>query len=302
MEFGTGAVPDIRDDRDYEYDHLALGSASFDWEKGFDIERELGFRLPVKNQNGSSSCVGQAFASYGHVLNAAELLPVYLDKTKDFIDELSAKAVYSQISIGKGKGAYLRDGALNLVKYGANLERDVPSYNDSKPPKEDFMISKSWVTPELYKLARNYQSKEARMIRARNNIDLMAQAIRDGNGLVMGVKGKNNGTWRRAYPVKDANIDWAHAMYAGKARMIAGRKYIGALNSWGGNVGEDGWQWFGEEWFIGNVMFNPWTLIDKRNINFIHFLDRHGKPRRFPAYMMKSIRYMIERRGSRFIK
>jgi len=67
---GKGAVrEDIPDPRDYQWGKdVGMATIPFDWDKGYDVEEEVSkvlgvpFKLPVKNQNGSSSCGGQAWS------------------------------------------------------------------------------------------------------------------------------------------------------------------------------------------------------------------------------------------------
>ena len=59
---GMGAVPDPIDARDYKYSEVA-GAATLsddEWKKGYDVEKELGFTIPFKNQGGTLSCTGQS--------------------------------------------------------------------------------------------------------------------------------------------------------------------------------------------------------------------------------------------------
>ena len=70
---GTGALKDPLDIRDHRYEPVAAAGDPVDWEKGFDVEKELNIKIPVKNQDGSGSCVGQGWAYYVAVLNAAEV-------------------------------------------------------------------------------------------------------------------------------------------------------------------------------------------------------------------------------------
>lgn len=301
MQHNTGALIDQKDERDYKYDHIALGATPFNWVEGFDVEEELGFSVAPKDQGSNYSCVGQSFATYAYVLNALELLPVYMNAAVKHLPEFSAKSVYSQISLGHNRGAYLRDGARLIKSYGINAEKDVASYQDGKPGTEKFMRLKDWLTATLTAEARHYQSKDYRVINNTKDIDVYATAIRDNGGCVIGIRGSNNGTWYSLRPQKSEKPTWAHAMYAGKVRMNGGKKEIGCLNSWGEKAGEKGWQWFGEEWFDGQSLFNPWTLIDKRNTNFVWLLDNNGQPRKLPTYFIKSIRYLIEKRNFNFL-
>ena len=256
MNFKTGCVPDSKDLRDWEYDHIALSSPTpFNWDQGYDVEAQLWMNVPVKDQDGSSSCVGQATATYAWVLDAFEMKKFFTNMPSP---ELSAKSVYSQINLGFKQGAFLRDGVKLMCNYGINQERRVPGENTD----ERHMVDLSWMTEDLRHKAQEYIGKEYRVVRARYSIDMCAQAIKDGKGLLFGLHGANNGSWYTAFPQSEINREWAHALYAGKAKIINGRKYIGVMNSWGRNVGESGWQWIGEEFFTKGLIFNPWLLVD----------------------------------------
>lgn len=264
VTFGTGAFPDPRDDRDFVYDDIALGAAPVDWAKGYDVEKELNIKLPLKNQGQSSSCVGQAWSYYVGVVNAKEV---------GRYDELSAKAFYSQFFLPQG-GAYLRDGGKLAVNWGAIMEMLVTSYQNSNPPSESFMTDKSWKTPQLDSLAKVLQAKEYRTIDAETNMELFAAAIRDNLGVVGGVYGINNGTWSSFEPTPPGQTSpgkWGHALYFGKFGVDSLGKYIATPNSWGTRgagdaLHPDGWQKLRENYFLSKNMFSPWTLTDKPNI------------------------------------
>ena len=260
-KFGNGAKRDPIDLRDFRYERIAGAGEPVDWKKGYDIEKELDFTLPLKNQNGSFSCVGQAWAYYIAILNLVET---------GIYGEASAKAIYSQISLGYAKGAYIRDGANLSVDWGSLYEYLVESYEDGKPPKENFIIDKSWKTPELDKVAKILQAKAYMTFQASNNMDLFAQAIRDNHGVVGGVDGQNNGSWNTNEPVPPNKTEWGHALYFGKFGIDEKGKYIATPNSWGtrakDNLHPDGWQKLREDYFNSSHMFNPWTLVDKKNI------------------------------------
>jgi len=261
---GTGALRDPLDIRDYRYEEVAAASAPVDWEKGFDIEKQLSIKIPFKNQNASSSCVGQGWAYYGAVLNTAEV---------GYYDEQSAKAVYSQINLGTPQGgAYIRDGAKLFVDWGAIQEGRVPSYENGQAPSESFMRIRTWKTPEIDNLAKVYQSKEYRTFLAAQNMDMFAQAIRDNMGVVGGLEGANNGTWSSNEPQPPTGrASWAHCMYFGKFGIDSKGKYIASPNSWGkrnavDSLHPDDWQKLRQNWFDSVFMFNPWTLVDKANV------------------------------------
>ena len=260
--YGTGALRDPLDLRDFRYEGIAAAGEPVDWGKGFDVEKDINITIPFKNQDGSGSCVGQGWAYYGAVLNAAEV---------GYYDEQSAKAIYSQIQLGLPEGgAYIRDGAKLFVDWGSVSESKVPSYINGSPPTETFMKEKLWKIPEIDKLAKVFQAKEYRTFNAAQNIEIFAQAIRDNHGVVGGVEGTNNGTWNTAEPKPPTEKPaWGHCLFFGKFGTDSLGKFIASPNSWNLKIKDDlhsdGWQKFREDWFSSIHMFNPWTLIDKSN-------------------------------------
>lgn len=294
VQYFTGALPDEADERDKELDHVLAVGEPFDWEEGFDIEEEIGMIIPVKDQGRTSTCTGQAMSTYVWVKNVLEYTKRYGeldDSMKEYLVKwlVSAKAIYSQIFLQQG-GAYLRD-AIKLIKdWGAVSEQLVPF----KPDEQDAR-DLSWKNSIMDESAKILQAAEYRVVQ-NPTIDKLAQAIRDNDGMLLGVAGENNGTWRTLFP-KVGKSEWGHAIYGGKAKMIDGKKMIGFLNSWGETTGDRGWQWVGEEWFGVGRLFNPWLLVDKQNSSIIWLIDRNGKPRWMPSLFLKTILYLVNKRG-----
>jgi len=248
---GHGAIPDKKDERDFVYEELLGAGEPVDWSKPFNVENKLSKPLKAEHQNGSSSCVGQAWAYYAEVLEDLE--------NKNYTD-LSARDIYSRI-FNKQGGAYIRDGANCLVKRGVCREELSPSYENGKPPTETFMRT---VPSNVEKDALNFKSKSYATLYSSNNIDKLAEIIRDNNGCVSGVYGDNQG-WQSVYPKPPKNNDWGHALYFTAYRKIAGKKQIGFINSWGDNWGSCGRGWLEEEYFGKNLLFSAWTLCDLIN-------------------------------------
>lgn len=123
--------------------------------------------------------------------------------------------------------------------------------------------------------AARFDAKSSRLLSYANvntDIDIVAQAIRENKGVVLGITGVNNGTWESNMPKPPTNsapsARWYHWVYAGKAKVINGKKYIGILNSWG-NVGDKGWQWLSEDYFKtilsdahgATAIWSAWTHV-----------------------------------------
>lgn len=252
VQFGKGAHVDKIDNRDYQWAEIGFGLAPYDWSKNYDIEQILGVKLPVKDQNGSSSCGGQAWATYASVLEASD------DKT---FEERSAKYIYAQTA-APGGGTFGRDNCDLFVKQGVSQEKLCVSYENGNPPSEAFITRSQDITFE----ARIDAGKDRAFSYANvaNDIDTVAQALAANKGLILGVWGENNGTWTSANPKPPVNKVWAHWVYAGKIRMLNGVKQIGLLNSWGIGVGENGWQWLSADYFPVGI-FQVWTQVFNSN-------------------------------------
>ncbi len=259
-KFGTGAVRNKVDLRDRKWKKVAKAVTPFDWEKGYDIEEELskklgipGFRIPVKDQNGSFSCCGQAAAYYESVQDAFE---------KGVFIERSARDAYSQIFYPEGGGSSIRDTVNLMTKKGVCKEAMMVSYENGRPPGEGFMRNRLDANDTTK--ADALTAKGTAYASVASNIDEYAQAIQNCHGLVFCVDGQNNGTWLTKFPKPPTEMEWRHALYAGKAKLIKGKKYIGILNSWGEECGERGWQWIGEDYFarrMGGFMLDSANVV-----------------------------------------
>jgi len=244
---GHGALRAKKDVRDFKYRRLGFAPIPFDWTTGFDIEAKLGMALPTENQFSSFSCGGQALRYY---LEALKCL-----NTKSF-ERLSAHDPYCQIFYPQG-GTTIHDVGKIAVQVGIKNEATVPSYLNGDCT-ESFMEDKnlSQASPIASKFA------EFGYAFPNTDIETIASAVRDNNGCILQVTGWNNGSWRGTYPSSiPGGISWSHFLYAGKLKLINGKRYVGVKNSWG-EIGEAGWQWLDESFFLGSVT-NAIVFFDK---------------------------------------
>lgn len=266
---GTGAIRDVYDPRDYQWSEIAHGSTPFNWVKGFDIEEKVGKLLP-KDQNGSSSCGGQAWSMYSAVLEAL---------ATGTLEERSAKFIYAQTAV-PGGGSAGRTNCELCKKSGVCIEPLCPSYENGNPPSESFMTRKEDITEgALWDAKKN---KERSYAFVNSDIDEIAQAVEINGGCVIGISGENNGTWLTPFPKPPLHEGWRHWVYVGKAKIINGKKMLGLINSWGEDCGEDGWQWVGEDYFQalkGLAIWSVWTMVYDQQTSYE------------PHLFMKSLRY-----------
>lgn len=239
-----GAVRDSYDPRNYQF----APRGAFDWETGFDIEKVIGTKLTIKDQNGSGSCGGQAWSYYGEVLEAI---------ATETYEPRSARYLYSAVRAPSG-GSMGKPLSDFVCKNGFALEVDAPSYDNGKPPSEMFMSKVPVLSETQLDTART--SKALSYVQVKADIDVLAQALQDNNGVCVALYGEDNGTWRSEFPQPPVDQDWAHWLYVGKAKMIDGKKHLGVINSWGKKAGKNGWQWISEDYFVNGNVWYGWTL------------------------------------------
>ncbi len=250
-KFGHGAVKTFRSELDKVKRPIASSSIPFDWNIGYDIEQVMGSILPVKNQGTSGSCGGQMASSY-------EAVNEYF-RTK-VLTEKSARYIYSHIWYSGG-GTDSRRVTDFLINQGVCKENLCSSYDNGNPPDEAFMERTSNISSAAILDAKT--TLDTTYVSIKRDIDSIACGLRDNKGVMIALNGENNGTWLSAFPKPPVSTEWRHFLYVGKAKMINGKKYIGVLNSWG-DIGEKGWQWLGEEYFMGHV-WDAFAVLDNRN-------------------------------------
>lgn len=279
-QFFTGAQFDPIDERDHVFEPK-FGAMMIDWEKGFDIRNVLGGEMYQKDQGQSLSCVGQAWSYYAWVLQVLEMMKLKRMNLSELrtnhetgVIDISAKAIYSQIALTWG-GAYFRDGAKLITNWGSLFENQVPSNDRGAAQTESFMRDLSWFSEDMTKIAAMLRAKEYKMIPS-IQIDDVARAILENFGVVGGVVGSNNASWRSLEPRTPLESEsmWYHGIFYGAFGIHEGRKFVATPNSWGRFLLEDwkpgmppgfGWQRLYEDYFVGKFQFNPWTLTDKPN-------------------------------------
>lgn len=244
---GTGGKMDVYDSRDYQWRDLAGVSLPFDWDLGFNVEDKLVKKIPIKDQELSSACGGYAWAYYAEVLEA-----LY---TGTF-EQRSPKFIYAQTHSETG-GSAGRDNADVFKKQGVARE----SVLSSEPPTEANLTKAEDITPLVREDAK--LSISISYAQTGTDINTVAQALRDNNGVILGINGENNNTWTTAFPRPPKNIQWRHWVYASGARMVKGKKAIEIINSWGDKIGNDGHQFLSQDYFESRNVWSGWTHVLK---------------------------------------
>lgn len=266
-------------------------TAPVDFVKGFDIRNILGGDIAVKNQYQSMSCVGQGFSYYEWVQHVLiEMATKGMDLTQlrasteggaaPSVNVFSAKAIYSQVSLGFGQGATFIDAA-NLAKnWGALYDLDCPSNLPDGTTTETFMTDKTWETPATTAFAELLQIKEFALLDANADINDFAAAILANNGVVGGVTGSDGHGWGSAQsptPPNPGDTLWGHCLFYGAFGTDEDGIFVATPNSWGqitalpngawqpGYPPGYGWQKLRPNYFTPQWTFEPFTLVDKVN-------------------------------------
>lgn len=225
----------------------------FDWPTGFDVRNQVG-PLPVKNQADNDSCSGQAGSEFDQIQRLRQGITE---------GEISAKSIYSPIAY-PGGGTTVSSLIQQLCTKGANLEKDVPSYDtNSIPLTEAKMTDKSWMNDVLTLNASERAGYTPYDLN--EDIDETATVISQWGAVIFEIQGQNNGTWTSKIPLPPSKANpnplWAHFMTGIGAKMIDGKKYIIAMQSEGPSWGENGIQYISEDYFNSGHVVDVFTLI-----------------------------------------
>ena len=256
-KFGKGAIKNPVDIRDYRFE-VAIGAVVLPTE--FSLRDKIG---PIKNQDGSYSCVSQAFSYYAEVKNEIE--------TKQKV-QLSPRDIYSLVYLQEG-GSYLRDNVKKICDTGIVPEIDASSYENGNPPSEAFMRKRDDITPEKQEKGMVYIGKSY-FTWDNKNFDTYKQAIFKGDGCVLAGWG-NDYCWANSVllvPDVKEQCNWAHGVYATGWKIINGVEHIEFCNSWGSGWGDNGFGYMPKSYIEKGYVFNPVTYIDYPNTQYSNWM------------------------------
>lgn len=242
-ELGKGALPDPKDERDYE---APMGAVSVDWTKEFRLPEP-----PTFDQKSSDCCVSCAWSYYHWQL------------TGKFF---SKRDLFCRIFLDYG--AYIRDGGLQIVKNG---QADSKEVKDPASPTAANMRSSLGTSDEY----RTDDKQINSFTLSQQDIDGLAWGIQNYKGVVFGVNGDNQGWKDMKYPQPPSLgvTPWGHALYAmGFHRCTDGQKCIIAKSSWSGTNEHH----IRENYFLTGNTFSAWTLIPKKEQETMKLIKDNG--------------------------
>jgi hypothetical protein len=237
----NGAI--VHEPKPHEDYTVGMSSIPFDWEKGF----QCGWIPKAKDQGVSSACGGYASATLKEIQDGFGIIK-------------SPKFIYSQAHAESGGTSIYALGNL-LVKKGVCAEYLCPS----TPPTESNLTRTEDLTTQAINDALNDRSYSYAQVTTLKDIESVAQAIRDHNGCILGLYGKNNGTWRSEHvlpPLPTDTDKFAHWVAGIEAGMYQGKKAIRFMNSWGEETGNNGTQWITEDYFTSGNVWCAWTITE----------------------------------------
>lgn len=239
-----GAVIQPPDPRDFNY--LVVGAITpVDWS------------IPFSNPEPFDSDQGQALRCVGE---ATSYFHWQFDKEK-----YSPRDVYSQIYLPQG-GAYLRDGPGTIINKG---QQTLAECGDPIPNNENNnRIRCANPQQALDGLEALYYGINGK------NINIVALAIRDHHGCILGVQGDNVGWADLLNPKPPVNSEWGHALYLFGYHLHNGVKCVIAKSSWC-NTGIKVHH-IKEDYFTSDNTFDGWVIIPKDNKVMIEFVHKAG--------------------------
>lgn len=208
----TGAIPDIKDERDFRFEEIGK-VAPIEW-----IEKKEFKTYEPFDQDGSSSCVAQAVSKILGIENFRE--------EGKFI-HYSARDIYSRRSNKPAEGMYFREAMQLGHDYGATIEQLMPSQglnetamnNDSDRTPIDVYIAKAGS-------GGNYISLSYDM-------NAIANILNTGKGVILGFTW-NYDEYDLVIPIIKASAGkYCHCVAATDFGLLNGKKVISVDESWG---------------------------------------------------------------------
>ena len=222
-----GALKDKKDIRDFKRSELAKATMPM-WKEKTSFKS-----YPVRDQDGSYSCVAQSVAT---------LLGALIEKKDGKYIEVSAKPIYTKRT-NKSEGMYFREAMQIGAEYGSTFEVSVPSQKIGEDEMNDVSNITDidlWIAGIVNGL--NYFS-------VAYNFNEIASILEEGNPLIVG-NCWDYDEWDTEFPTIKSNSSKKnhHCTTIVDYALIGGKKYLIQQDSWGKNKGKNGLRFLNEDW------------------------------------------------------
>lgn len=247
----TGAIPDIKDNRDFRFEEIGK-VAVVDWQEKKDWKTYESF-----DQDGSSSCVANAVAKMLGIEN--------LKEEGKFI-HFSPRDIYTRRTNKPAEGMYFREAMEIGSKYGATLEQLMPSQGLS----ETIMNSAEDRTPYDEIIAKT--GRGGNYVALPYDINAIATILSRGKGVLLGFMWNYN-EWDKVIPtLTDTIPQYCHAICATDFGLLNGKKVIAIDESWGlKNIKQ---RFLTEDWFTRRCVAS-WYFEDLSNKKAIGITEKY---------------------------
>lgn len=249
----TGAIPDIKDSRDFRFEEIGK-TAVIDWQEKKEFKTYESF-----DQDGSSSCVANAVAKALGIEN--------LKEEGKFV-HFSPRDIYSRRSNKPSEGMYFREAMEIGSKYGATLEQLMPSQGLS----EAIMNDAEDRTPFDEMVAK--AGRGGNYVSTNCDIDTIATILLKGKGVLLGFRW-NYDEWDKTIPVIGTKEpQYCHAVCATDFGLLNGKKVIAIDESWGfKNITQ---RFLTEDWFTRRCVAS-WYFEDLSNKEALGIISQKYK-------------------------
>jgi hypothetical protein len=247
-QFGYGWLGDEKeylDERNYHTEEIFKSYPTPKWvEKKPSEWRRF---EPIRNQNGSSSCVAFAIALALGVEN-------YLEEGK--FEKLSARFIYSRGYVeATGGGMYYLQALEIARKEGTCLEQQMPSDGLD----ENAMRKRDDETPNVRWTAQIYKANSYVFLPL--DIDVWAGIIQSTNKVLLTGLRFNQGGFSKPEVILDKNGKYGHAVNIVDATLYNGKKALIFQHAWTNKWGINGLGIITEEQFKNGVILGAY-LVD----------------------------------------
>ncbi len=220
---------------------VGRATAPYHWDTG--IQRN--YSAPIKNQYQASKCGGELVSQFMQIYRTVILgLP---------FEELSADSFYSQ-EFAQGGGMSLSAVQSGALANGIAKITDVPEpVNCTEQQAESLAWMKNVLPNQLIYLG-------LKMVFLPITMDDLAWAVDKYGAFCWMIRGQDNGTWLSPFPKPPTNSNtWAHFMTSCPS-IPAGLNKLPVYNSWGATCGDNGVQYFDQEYINSGYIYSAFTF------------------------------------------